>query len=60
MDRTSLGLTGMRERAYSVEGDLTIMGMRGKGTIVTLSIPLNEEKHTKAIKHGPKKAPEEI
>ena len=59
-DHTSIGLTGMRERAYSVEGDLTIMGMRGKGTIVTLSIPLNEEKHTKAIKHGPKKAPEEI
>ena len=61
MDRTSLGLTGMRERAYSVEGNLTIMGMKGKGTILTLSVPLNEgkEKNTKTIKSGSKKAPEE-
>ena len=61
MDRTSLGLTGMRERAYSVEGNLTIMGMIGKGTILTLSVPLNEgkEKNTKTIKSGSKKAPEE-
>ena len=44
MDRTSIGLTGMRERAYAIEGDLTIIGMRRKGTIVTLSVPLNEEK----------------
>ena len=61
MDRTSLGLTGMRERAYSVEGNLTIMGIKGKGTILTLSVPLNEgkEKNTKTIKSGSKKAPEE-
>jgi signal transduction histidine kinase len=61
MDHTSIGLTGMRERAYSMEGNLTIMGMRGKGTIVTLSVPLNEgkEKKTKTIKSASKKAPEE-
>ena len=61
MDRTSLGLTGMRERAYSVEGNLTIMGMKGKGTIVTLSVPLKKEKekNTKTIKRSRKKLPEE-
>jgi PAS domain S-box-containing protein len=61
MDRTSLGLTGMRERAHSVEGSLTIMGMKGKGTIVTLSVPLNKEKEKNAntIKRSRKKLPEE-
>jgi PAS domain S-box-containing protein len=62
MDHTSIGLTGMRERAYAIEGDLTIIGMKWKGTIVTLSVPLNEgkEKNThKIIKRGLKKAPEE-
>jgi PAS domain S-box-containing protein len=60
-DHNSIGLTGMRERAYSVEGTLTIMGMKGKGTIVTLSVPLNEgkEKKTKNTKRGLKKTPEE-
>lgn len=37
----SIGLTGMRERAYAVGGTLTITGVRGKGTTVTLSVPLN-------------------
>ena len=61
MDHTSLGLTGMRERAYSVEGNLTIMGMKGKGTIVTLSVPLNEgkERNTKTAKRDLKKAAQE-
>jgi PAS domain S-box-containing protein len=43
-DRTSIGLTGMRERAYAIEGDLTIIGIRRKGTTVTLSVPLREVK----------------
>jgi signal transduction histidine kinase len=62
MDRTSNGLTGMRERAYSVEGDLTIIGMRRKGTTVALSVPLKEgkEKNTKTKRRGPKKSPEEV
>jgi PAS domain S-box-containing protein len=61
MDRSSIGLTGMRERAYSVEGNLTIIGMRRKGTIVTLSVPLNEgkEKNTRKIKRDLKKATQE-
>jgi PAS domain S-box-containing protein len=44
MDHKSIGLTGMRERAYAMEGNLTIIGMRGKGTTITLSVPLNEGK----------------
>jgi PAS domain S-box-containing protein len=61
MDHTSIGLTGMRERAYAMEGNLTIVGIRGKGTILTLNVPLNEgkEKHTETIKRGLKKALEE-
>ena len=61
MDRKSIGLTGMRERAYAMEGNLAIIGIRGKGTTVTLSVPLNEgkEENTKTIKRGLKKAPEE-
>jgi PAS domain S-box-containing protein len=60
-DRTSIGLTGMRERAYSVEGNLTIIGMRRKGTIVTLNVPLNEgkEKNTRTMKRDLKKATQE-
>jgi signal transduction histidine kinase len=62
MDRTSNGLTGMRERAYSVEGDLTIIGMRRKGTTVTLTVPLNEgkEKNTRTAKRDLKKAVQEV
>ncbi|OPX97745.1 MAG: Signal transduction histidine-protein kinase/phosphatase DegS [Syntrophorhabdus sp. PtaB.Bin006] len=61
MDHKSIGLTGMRERAYAMEGNLAIIGVRGQGTIVTLSVPLNEgnEKETKTIKRGPEKAPME-
>ena len=61
MDPMSIGLTGMRERAYALEGNLAIIGVKGKGTIVTLSVPLHEgkEKNTTTIKRGPKKAPEE-
>ena len=61
MDHTSIGLTGMRERAYAMEGNLTIVGIRGKGTVLTLNVPLNEgkEKHTETIKRGLKKALEE-
>jgi two-component system, NarL family, sensor histidine kinase UhpB len=61
MDHRSIGLTGMRERAYAMEGNLTIVGIRGKGTILTLNVPLNEgkEKHTETIKRGLKKALEE-
>jgi len=39
----SLGLLGMSERARSLGGKLRIKGVKGRGTIVTVSIPL----HTK-------------
>jgi signal transduction histidine kinase len=59
MDHKSIGLTGMRERAYAMEGNLAIIGMKGEGTIVTLSVPLNEGRNTERIKRGSKKVPEE-
>jgi signal transduction histidine kinase len=36
----SLGLLGMRERATMLDGEVTIVGRRGKGTTVALRIPL--------------------
>lgn len=36
----SLGLTGMQERARALGGSLSIAGVRGKGTTVTLIVPL--------------------
>jgi PAS domain S-box-containing protein len=38
-DSRSLGLLGMRERARSLGGDVSISGDPGHGTLVTLSIP---------------------
>jgi signal transduction histidine kinase len=43
-DPKSIGLTGMRERAFALGGTLSITGARGEGTTITLSVPLNEEK----------------
>jgi signal transduction histidine kinase len=41
-DRTSLGLLGMRERAFLVSGEVSIGGRPGKGTTVRVRIPLRE------------------
>ena len=38
----SLGLLGMRERAMMLDGEVTIVGRRGKGTTVRLRIPLGQ------------------
>jgi PAS domain S-box-containing protein len=43
-DLKSIGLTGMRERAFAVGGSLTIAGVQGEGTSITLSVPLSERK----------------
>jgi PAS domain S-box-containing protein len=43
-DPMSIGLTGMRERVNALEGTLEINGVQGKGTTVTVSIPLREDK----------------
>ena len=38
----SLGLVGMRERIRPWNGTLTIAGKKGRGTVVTVQIPLDE------------------
>jgi len=39
-DRTAIGLLGMRERAQSVGGELTVSGEPGAGTTVLVTIPV--------------------
>jgi two-component system sensor histidine kinase UhpB len=39
------GIRGMRERATLIGGELSITGNPGNGTVVQLSIPLDEEGH---------------
>jgi signal transduction histidine kinase len=58
VDPTSIGITGMRERIYALEGTLEIKGVQGKGTTVTVNIPLREDKETNSTttKPRPKKA----
>lgn len=59
-DAKSIGLTGMRERAFAMGGTLTITGTRGEGTTITLSVPLNEGKEEPGIlRRRRKKQPEE-
>lgn len=41
----SLGLTGMQERARALGGSLSIAGVRGKGTSVTLTVPLSSAEY---------------
>jgi signal transduction histidine kinase len=36
----SLGLLGMRERAHLIGGEITITGAEGRGTVVTLRVPI--------------------
>lgn len=54
----SIGITGMRERIYALEGTLQIKGVQGKGTTVTVNIPLREEKENNSTtkEPGPRKA----
>jgi signal transduction histidine kinase len=44
MGPKSLGLMGMRERALFLGGDLQISGITGKGTTVTVIIPVDRGK----------------
>ena len=55
-DSHSLGLLGMRERALLARGRLTIDGARGKGTRVTVWVPVDIRKGTVADqRRGPGK-----
>jgi signal transduction histidine kinase len=59
-DTKSIGLTGMRERAFAMGGSLTVAGAQGKGTTVALSVPLAERKKGPDMtKRRRKKQPEE-
>jgi signal transduction histidine kinase len=40
----ALGLIGMRERAYALGGELKISGVKGKGTTVSVSIPIGKKR----------------
>ncbi len=45
---TSLGLVGMRERVYGINGTIQFSGTQGKGTRVTVAVPVNG----KAVSHA--------
>jgi signal transduction histidine kinase len=40
---TSLGLVGIRERIRMVGGTLTVDGKPGKGTMLSVEVPLSKE-----------------
>ncbi len=58
-DLKSIGLTGMRERAFAMGGTLTVAGRQGKGTTITLSVPLSEGKEKPGIIKRRRRKPEE-
>ena len=37
----SLGILGMQERANLVGGAITIAGIKGKGTVITVRVPIS-------------------
>ena len=41
IDPKSLGLIGIRERIYALGDKVEISGIQGKGTIVIMTMPLN-------------------
>jgi nitrate/nitrite-specific signal transduction histidine kinase len=45
----------MRERAYALGGTLTVTGTQGKGTTITLSVPLKEGKEEPELLKGRRK-----
>jgi signal transduction histidine kinase len=49
-DGSGLGLTGMSERAALLNGTVTVESAPGRGTRVTLSLPLAEEDHVQAAR----------
>ena len=42
-DRLSLGLLGMRERVNLIGGTIHITGVEGKGTVITVRVPISTE-----------------
>jgi two-component system sensor histidine kinase NreB len=37
----ALGLLGMQERAHLIEGRINIAGVEGKGTVITVGVPIS-------------------
>jgi signal transduction histidine kinase len=46
IDPKSLGLIGIRERARYLGGETTISGIQGKGTTITVTLPINGKRET--------------
>jgi signal transduction histidine kinase len=44
-DSRSFGLIGVKERAYSLGGEVTITGVRNEGTCLTVKMPISERKN---------------
>jgi PAS domain S-box-containing protein len=42
-EKTTLGLLGMRERAYMIGGTINITSEEGKGTLIVINVPLLQE-----------------
>jgi PAS domain S-box-containing protein len=40
-EQQSLGILGMRERAHLIGGEIDIKGVKGKGTVVTVRVPIS-------------------
>jgi signal transduction histidine kinase len=47
----TLGLLGMKERVLMMKGNLDINSEPGKGTTVTVTVPLHKEKMQDEIPH---------
>ncbi|HMG73207.1 MAG TPA: PAS domain S-box protein [Pyrinomonadaceae bacterium] len=43
LDPSSLGLLGMRERVSLIGGEISITGIAGEGTLVTVRLPISEK-----------------
>jgi two-component system sensor histidine kinase NreB len=46
-DPNAIGLLGMRERTALIGGSFRISGRRGKGTVISIEVPVTP-KHTQA------------
>jgi signal transduction histidine kinase len=38
----SLGLLGMRERAHLIGGKISISGIKGRGTVIVVRVPISD------------------
>jgi two-component system sensor histidine kinase UhpB len=53
----SLGLLGMRERAQLIGGTLDLTGLAGKGTVLTVRVPLASQAADGSAAHAAEDAP---